>query len=182
MPLRKVSILAGTAAVASLGIAIIVVLALQSDDTSALPGVPESDLREQRLEVELADASQLQVSPEFAESVARPQIFGRDITDIIPVRLRSETGTIFDGFAWAIVYDTSTGLDGPWLTGPPYHAYVRTDHDYFVAFVDWECGFFLKVTHPGRDYNRFPASEPGVRPNGSRPGTPYCDRLPAPAP
>ncbi|MCH8814237.1 MAG: hypothetical protein IH957_03940 [Chloroflexi bacterium] len=182
MPPRRLVVLSTAVVVAALGTAIVLLLAIQSDDTSALPGVPASHLREQQLEIELADAAGFVVPPDSAREIARSMLNHAEISETIPVIFRSELYPVFDGFAWAIVFDTSTGSDTPFISGPALRGYVMTTDDYFVAFIDGECGFFLRVLAPGSDYSRFPPIPPGVDYEGRRHPTAFCAYVPAPAP
>ena len=156
MPRRRPAILSA-AVVVALTTALGVLLTVGSYDTSALPGVPASHLREQRLEIDPSDASGFVVRPESARRTADYFLGGgADISEAIPVVLRSDEYPLLNGLAWAVVFDTSTGSHTPMLSGiAHWQGYVMTSHDYYVAFIDGECGHFLRTLWPGIDYSRF---------------------------
>lgn len=144
------------------------------EDRSVLPGVPQSDLPLHKLEIELADPAEFTVPREAA--VERVSIFtgGLPTIDVIPVKMRSEELRLFDGPAWAVVVDTSYGRDTPPLSAPVFRGYVMKSMDYFVAFVDAECGEVLRAISPGSELRDWPDTPAGFYQDGEPIYTEFC--------
>lgn len=175
---RRALIWIASATTVALVASLLAVIALPIADgggaTTALPGVPPSELRQQQIDVEPAHSADLNVPLDDGVGLTRVMIKGwNEISQVIPVRLRSERYPVYDGLAWAVVIDPANARGMPIIPACCPMGAVEPGDDYYVVFFDAECGHFLRVVAPGRDYDMGPTPAP-LDSDREKHWTPYC--------